>query len=612
MNYKIIGTAGHIDHGKTTLIEALTGIDTDRLKEEKDRGISIDLGFSYMDIDGVRVGIVDVPGHEALIKNMMSGAVGFDLVLLVVAADDGVMPQTVEHIKILESLRVSRGLVVITKVSTVDEELVELVEMDIMERLEGTFLEDAPIIKVDSVDCVGLDELKSEITKSLKNDDDTCTDDPFRLNIDRAFNIKGHGTVVTGTVAEGSIATGDEIIHYPIKNNLEIRSIQVHGETVESASKSQRVALNVTGITHTDIDRGDILSEIELLSTDMIDCYVDVDIDSPEDIRHWTRVRVFVGTREVIGRCVPLSGPVIERGTSGIVQIRLEEEINPVYDQPFVLRRFSPVDIVGGGHVLNPTATRNTYKNTEYLESLNYIKENDLYGFVETLIKIKNHTDLPSVQKYTGKGEELLPILRRLCNQQKILQISNVYIDMDYYEDIKERIIARLEKFHRENPLEKGINTQSIKEELKIDLDQREYVEVLESYDVFEIDVALIRLKSFKVTLDDNEKQQIKTILEEIKSQAPNLAPRGDYPQELIDYLVRNKEIHIIEDRFISDKTLQSIIKYVLEFIDKNGSMEVVDLRDHLEIGRKATIEILEYLDQLRITKRVYSERVRF
>ena len=345
----IIGTAGHIDHGKTTLIKALTGRDTDTLAEEKKRGISINLGFTYFDLpSSKRAGIVDVPGHEKFIKNMLAGAAGIDIVLFVVASDEGVMPQTIEHLDILSFLNIKKGIIVLTKSDTVDDEFKQLVKEDIREKTKGTFLDDADIVEVDSISKNGIDELIKKID-SISNDiEDKNEHSPARLNIDRVFSVKGFGTVVTGTLMEGKISIDDDLIVYPNQLKTKIRSIQVHGENVNTAYAGQRTAINISNIKVEELKRGDVLASPNSLEDSMmLDIKLSLVKHSNKSLKHWDRLRLYHGTREILCRVVPLDKEIVNPGESCYAQLRLEESIVAKKLDNIVLRNYSPLETIG-------------------------------------------------------------------------------------------------------------------------------------------------------------------------------------------------------------------------------------------------------------------------
>ena len=325
----IIGTAGHIDHGKTSLIKALTGRDTDTLKEEKQRGISINLGFTYFDLpSNKRAGIVDVPGHEKFIKNMLAGSSGIDIVLLVVACDEGVMPQTIEHLDILNFLDIKNGIIVLTKCQKVDEDFKELVKEDIRERLEGTFLDNVDIIEVDSISGYGIDKLINKIDDISNAIESKNEDSPSRLNIDRVFSVKGFGTIITGTLLEGKIKINDELLIYPKGIKAKIRGIQVHGENVEVAYAGQRTAINISNVKVEEIERGDVLADINSLEeSKMLDVKISLVKHTSRELKHWDRLKLYHGTKETLCRAVPLDKDYIKKNESAYVQLRLEEGI---------------------------------------------------------------------------------------------------------------------------------------------------------------------------------------------------------------------------------------------------------------------------------------------
>ena len=343
MKHIIIGTAGHIDHGKTTLIRALTGRNTDRLKEEQKRGISIELGFTYFDLpSGKRAGIIDVPGHEKFIKNMLAGVMGIDIVLLVVAADEGVMPQTSEHLAILDLLGIDKGFIVLTKADLVEEEWLELVKEEVKEEVKGTFLEDSPIISVSSIRKTGIEEVTKLIDELTLEVEDREIDDMPRLPVDRVFTIAGFGTVITGTLLSGKLNTGDEIQVFPGNKLGRIRSLQVHDEDTPTAYAGQRVAINIAGLKKEDIDRGDVVAPINSMKeTLMLDVKVKLIKDINRTIDNRTRIRLYIGTKEVLCRIIILDKDVLNPGEESYAQLRLEEEIVAKRGDRFIIRFFS-------------------------------------------------------------------------------------------------------------------------------------------------------------------------------------------------------------------------------------------------------------------------------
>ena len=370
MKHVIIGTAGHVDHGKTCLIKALTGIDTDRLKEEKKRGITIELGFAYLDLEnGQRVGIVDVPGHEKFVRNMLAGAGGMDLCMLVVAADEGIMPQTVEHLDILSILGIKNGVIVITKTDLVEPEFVELVAEDVKELVQGTFLENAPIVPVSVYKEQGLDKLKQILQEQCAALPERGDAGHFRLPIDRVFTLKGFGTIVTGTLMEGKLKKDQNIVLYPENVPVKVRSLQVHSKDAETALAGQRVAVNVPDRKKEEILRGDVLATADsLYPTMMVDVKLEVLKHTDRVIKHGSRVHIYHGTKELLGKVALMNQDEVKAGECAYAQLRLEEKTVLRKGDHFVLRFYSPVETIGGGVVLDacPKKHRKNDKSAYY------------------------------------------------------------------------------------------------------------------------------------------------------------------------------------------------------------------------------------------------------
>ena len=470
----IIGTAGHIDHGKTTLIKALTGRETDTLKEEKKRGISINLGFTYFDLPSKkRAGIVDVPGHEKFIKNMLAGASGLDMVLLVVAADEGVMPQTVEHLDILTYLNIKNGMIVLTKSDTVDEEFRELVKEDIRENVQGTFLEEAEIIEVDSISRKGLDELISKIDDMTEEIEDKNLNSPARLNIDRVFSIKGFGTVVTGTLIEGKISVDDDLVIYPKELPTKIRSIQVHGESVDTAYAGQRTAINISNVKVEEIERGDVLASVNSLEEAMmLDVKLSIVKHMNIGLKHWDRLRLYHGTREILCRAVPLEVEEINPGESGFVQLRLEESIVAKKGDKFVVRRYSPMETIGGGVIVDTNPRKHKRFDKNVIEALAVKEKGELTDILEEYIKAnsKNYPNIKDIMSYSGENEaNIKEALNKLIEENKIVAVNNMYMHIIQYDKLKEVLLKTLQDYHKKFRLRKGM----VKEETRSKIESK-------------------------------------------------------------------------------------------------------------------------------------------
>lgn len=399
MKHVIIGTAGHIDHGKTTLIKAITGRETDRLKEEQERGISIELGFTYFDLpSGQRAGIIDVPGHEKFIKHMLAGVIGIDIVLLVVSAEEGIMPQTVEHLSILDLMGIKKGFVVLTKSDLVDSEWIDMVEEEVRDEIQGTFLEKAPIIRVSSTTKMGIEDTINLIEEYTKELEDKDIDDMPRLPVDRVFSISGFGTVVTGTLLSGKFKVGDEIQVFPGDTKARIRTLQVHDEDATIAYGGQRVAINLAGLKKEDVDRGNIIAPIgSMTDTMMADVKIKLIKGINRTIDNRTRLRLYIGTKEVLCRIVLLDKEQLEPGEEGYAQLRLEEEIVAKRGDKFILRFYSPMFTIGGGEILEPNPTKKKRFDEKTIKELEVKEMGSPTDIIENIIEDKSK-DFPTTK----------------------------------------------------------------------------------------------------------------------------------------------------------------------------------------------------------------------
>ena len=465
----VIGTAGHVDHGKTTLIKALTGIETDTTKEEKKRGMSINLGFAYLDLPhGHRVGIVDVPGHEKFIKNMVAGLPGINLVLLVIDAGEGVMPQTREHIDILTLLGVRNFLIVLTKVDTVDEELLELAVDDIREQLAGTPLEHVDIVKTDAVSGKGIPELLKKIEECADKAQDEREDGSARLNVDRVFSVKGFGTVVTGTLLDGTLSAGDELTVYPSLKKTRVRNIQVHEQDVKKVTSHHRTALNLAGLTTDEIERGDVLSASnQLKPTWMLDVKVTCLKHAVAPITLWDRVRLLIGTREVMARAVPIGTDSIQPGEEGFLQLRLETEQVVVKERDrFIIRTYSPMHTIAGGEVLDAAPKKHRRFRAEVLESLKTKEEGNIADIIEDFLRHKRQyfTTAREIAEYTGLSQEQAQgEVDGLVQVGEIMKTASAYIHADVYKQIKGQAVQILLAYHQKFPLRIGMSAEEFR-----------------------------------------------------------------------------------------------------------------------------------------------------
>ena len=623
----IIGTAGHIDHGKTTLIKALTGRETDTLKEEKKRGISINLGFTYFDLPSKkRAGIVDVPGHEKFIKNMLAGASGLDMVLLVVAADEGVMPQTVEHLDILTYLNIKNGMIVLTKSDTVDEEFRELVKEDIREKVQGTFLEEAEIIEVDSISRKGLDELISKIDDMTEEIEDKNLNSPARLNIDRVFSIKGFGTVVTGTLIEGKISVDDDLVIYPKELPTKIRSIQVHGESVDTAYAGQRTAINISNVKVEEIERGDVLASVNSLEEAMmLDVKLSIVKHMNIGLKHWDRLRLYHGTREILCRAVPLEVEEINPGESGFVQLRLEESIVAKKGDKFVVRRYSPMETIGGGVIVDTNPRKHKRFDKNVIEALAVKEKGELTDILEEYIKAnsKNYPNIKDIMSYSGENEaNIKEALNKLIEENKIVAVNNMYMHIIQYDKLKEVLLKTLQDYHKKFRLRKGMVKEETRSKTESKFKTREFdilLDMFKNEDIIKVEDNMVSLAQFNVVF--NEKQlQIKKLIENnldkcgldtILTVEEVLAGKREY-EEVLEALIGNT-VEKLDDTYVMSKKIYEQAKDILlKYLDENKEITLGEYRDLVDSSRKNCMIILENFDRNKVTKRIENKRVRF
>ncbi|WP_195336185.1 selenocysteine-specific translation elongation factor [Paraclostridium bifermentans] len=627
MKNVIIGTAGHIDHGKTTLIKALTGRETDTLAEEKKRGISINLGFTYFDLpSNKRAGIVDVPGHEKFIKNMLAGASGLDMVLLVVAADEGVMPQTVEHMDILTFLNIKKGMIVLTKSDTVEEDFRELVKEDIREKVKGTFLEDAEIIEVDSISKKGLDNLINKIDKMTDEIEDKNLETPARLNIDRVFSIKGFGTVVTGTLIEGKISIDDDLVIYPKELKTKIRSIQVHGEGVETAYAGQRTAINISNVKVEEINRGDVLaSPHSLEEAMMLDVRLSVVKHTDAGLKHWDRLRLYHGTREILCRAVPLEVEEIMPGESGLVQLRLEESIVAKKGDKFVVRRYSPMETIGGGIVIDTNPRKHKRFDTSIIEALKIKEKGELSDILEAYLKnnSRNYPNIKEIMSYSGESEDnIKKSLEKLIGQDKVICINNMYMHINQYNTLKEKAESELQAYHKKFRLRDGMLKEEVRSKVESKFKTRDFDVLLDLFindDLIKVNGNFVSLKKFNVVF--NEKQtKIKNEIEKILNNAglnniyaiEDITNNKKEYEEVLESLIGNTVVRIEDSYLMSSKVYNDAKEKLIKYLEENKEITLGDYRDLVNSSRKNCMIILEDFDRNKITKRVENKRVLF
>ena len=621
-NNVIIGTAGHIDHGKTTLIKALSGIETDTTQEEKDRGMSINLGFAYFDLpSGKRCGVVDVPGHERFIKNMLAGVSGINLVLLLVDSREGIMPQTKEHIDILTLLGIENYIIVMTKIDLVEEEYRELVKEDIQEFISGTILENSPIIEVDSISKKGLDTLLATIDKKTEDIAAKNVEKNARINIDRSFQVKGFGTVVTGTLTEGVINVGDELVIYPKEVKAKVRNIQVHSKDVETAYAGQRTAINLANIKFDDVKRGDTLATAgSLTKTYMFDTEIKLINDERANLELWDRVRVYIGTEEVMARVVPLGTDLLKAGESSFAQLRLEEEIAVKNYDKFIIRTYSPMITIGGGVILDANPRKHSRFNEEILEKLKVQLEGNTTDLIANYLL--SHTDYLNSKENILKElqlpkEEVEESLTQLVENTTIYETKLGYIHKKKYDEVLEKLKKLLSDYHNRYKLKVGIPKIEVLSKFKIS--QKEMLELLDLFilnNEIRLEGNLVAEKDFVVNYDKKqlaEKERIEKALLEGGFTPPTIKDltNGEKPKvEILESLIDNTIVRLDADLVLHANVLKEAIQKVEDHFSANEQMGLAEFRDMTGSSRKYSMAILEYIDKLGITRRVENYRV--
>ena len=625
----IVGTAGHIDHGKTTLIKALTGRNTDRWEEEQRRGITIDLGFTYFDLkNGDRVGIIDVPGHEKFINNMVAGVVGMDLVLLVVAADEGIMPQTREHMDILGLLGIKKSILVINKCDLVDEEWLELVEEEIQEELEGTFLEGAPVVKVSAATGQGLDELTDTI-QQLMSDEVVAKDTQTipRLPIDRAFTLSGFGTIITGTLISGTITREDVLEMYPIGKECKIRNIQVHGQNQDKCYAGQRVAINLSNVKKKEIRRGCVLApKNSMKNTDLLDVKLKVLEDSMRILTNHERLHLYTGTSEILCRAVLLDKEQIGPGEEGLVQLRLEEEIAVKRGDRFVVRFYSPMETIGGGIVLEPNPVRKKRFDAQAIEELKKKESGSLGDVME--LQIKEHGDtmitLAELAKVMAHSvDELKEYLDELEESGTIFVFPMKKDTYLWHRDsefaVRQKIEETLQKYHSEHPYRYGMKKAEIHntflKKIKPNIFDA-YIERMTGENVYGRREEYLSLPGYEVPKDAMYLQTEKLIEDTFEKAGYDFVrfseidfgkiPRQTAEDVVLMMIDEGKVLRINEEMFT--------MKHLMDEAKEENLITIAQVRDMFSTSRKSAKPILEYMDSIKVTKKTggESERVAY
>ena len=612
----VVGMAGHIDHGKTTVVKYLTGVDTDTLPEEKSRGMTINLGFTQIKFDdGSRVGLIDVPGHEKFIKNMSAGVSGVDYLLMVIACDDGIMPQTEEHFQILKLFGVKKGMILLTKRDLVDEKRYEEVKKQCREYFKGSFLENSPLLPLSITNIESYNTLKNLLKDELKKIDLEEKERYFRMDIDRVFSVKGFGCVVTGTVKSGKISIGDTLTIYPQNKMVKVKGLESHGEKKDSIGTGNRCAINLAGIESSEIKRGDIIGK-SLLTGDKIECKLTLLENSPK-IKNNHRIRLNIGTDEIIGRVKIYEKNYILAGESAFVQIDLEEVLGGVLKERGIVRNYSPISTIGGIELLDFSKKEFNRKDAKQIELLKVLSQEDNEKKVEELIKIDR--ELENI--FSLFGEEIS--LENLIETKKVFLLDKKYIHRDTLLEKISIIVDELEKFYSENRLVRGILKSQIKERYFKNYSLKDYNKF------FDLDLVkekitvvdeLVALNEFKIRLNKEEKNMKEEIFSYYKEQKFNLKPYSHYLEVTKDknlfeqvhrYMVEEGFIQYLEEEYyILNGYLKESTKLITNFLEKNEKIQVKEAKEVLNNSRDSSILILRKLDTLKVTKNIDGVRV--
>lgn len=621
-----IGMAGHIDHGKTTLTKALTNIDTDRLKEEKERNISIELGFAPLKLKSdIQVSVIDVPGHEKFIRQMIAGVAGIDLVMLIVSADEGVMPQTKEHLDILSLLGIQKGIIVVTKIDRVDEELLELVQEDIALEVEGTFLEEAPFVFVDSLSGKGIDKLKDVIEEKLSDVPSRDAKGAFRLPIDQVFTVHGQGTVVRGTIYEGSIQEGDILEILPQKIKVRARQLQVHHEKKQQGFAGQRTAINLGGVGKEEVSRGDVLvSTQQYATTTTIDVSLQTlkDLDFP--LKQRGHIKLHLGTAEVYGKIIFFDRNELatDQAETIMCQLRLDEPIVTRRGDRFILRRPTPVETIGGGIVIDPNGEKYKF-GEETVQMLQRKSEGTPLERVVDGLKEEKFLTVTELTKHVDLQEEVVAqAIEELKDSGEVIQgNSGEIVLLSIYEEIVELISRDLEQFHEEYPLREGKRKAEIIQSLKQNYPVKllEFIIVnSEKKNVLTQQGQFLSLTNFEPHFPQKWAKRMEQVVSQMNTQGikveswENLVNNAQLPdqfqEDLKHYLLRTKKAYAFDDKIL---VLSShIVKAITDLKEKTDeTFELQDAKEVLQLSRKYLVPFMELLDRLNLTVRIETKR---
>ena len=614
-----IGTAGHIDHGKSALVNALTGIDPDRLPEEKSRGMTIDLGFAWLTLPSGRdISIVDVPGHERFIRNMVAGAGGIDAALLVIAGDEGVMPQTREHLAILDMLGIDAGLIVITKRDLVEEDWLELVAAEALEVVEGSSLDGSPIVTVSSTRRTGLGRLLAEIDDLLDGLEQTPAGGRPRLPVDRAFSVSGYGTVVTGTLIDGTLKQGQGLEVLPSGMRTRVRGIQSHRTAVEELESGSRAAVNLSGIEVSDVPRGSVLAVPgDLKPSRLLDTRLSLLRSAMKPLKNGTEIAMHTGTAEVRAAVRLLDVDALEPGGTAWVQMRVRQPVSAKQGDRFVVRQLSPAVTTGGGEIVAPKASRLRRHDADALGRLERLATGDMADSIVLALERSGPMRKRELTEAAGgSGAEFDQALARALDAGQVVHAGNTYFESEGLRRLVNAGKSLLAEFHEANPLRSGLQREELRNRLRLGSGQfNDLVSHLEMGEIVRVDGAVVRLASHRVELTEEQERAVSALLEALRKagfHAPplkELAKRFGVTDELLE--AGGRLVRVASNLAYEAESFEEIKNSILKLIEDRGKIDVAGLRDHFASSRKYCLPILEYLDSAGITRRVGDFRVR-
>jgi selenocysteine-specific elongation factor len=625
-HHVIIGTAGHVDHGKTALIKALTGADTDRLKEEKARGISIDLGFAPFRLpDGTVAGVVDVPGHERFINNMLAGIGGIDLVLLVVDVTEGVMPQTHEHLQILRLLDIRRGIVVLTKCDLAEEEWIDIVEEEVREEVAGTFLKDAPFCRVSAVTGDGIPELVATIAEAVASLTPKDADGPLRLPVDRHFTVAGFGTVVTGTLLSGRVRVGDTVEVLPPGRQVRVRELQVHGAKVEEASAGQRVALNLVGLDRELIQRGSVVGTPGIFEqTTRLDARLTLLADAPRPLKFRDPVHFHLGTARVVGIVALLDRDQLEPGQSALVQIHLDRPLVAHRQDRFIVRSYSPVTTIGGGLVIDPDPVKHRRFRDEVMTALAELESGEK-AFLLQKLGAKSGVRIKELEQLSGLGaERITSHLEALRAEGKTTLLADQWATAEALRSWRRQLVEETERFHAASPLLPGIPHATLKGALPTGLSGKAF-EALLAGALADGELAQqgewVHLPGFTPTPAPEQAREIDRIEEAYRQAGPLAKNKREMLEQLHLSLEKaepffgflfatNRLVRLSEESFLHAEVYQKALALLQEHFAQNETLTLAEFRDLFGSARKQVQALLEHFDGLKYTLRKGDVRV--